>query len=193
MALQDRFETTQYSIADYLAAERIAMEKHEFLDGEIRAMPGARKEHLRVTPQLSAFFTNEFEDGPCEYLDSDVKVWIPSKRIFTYPDGAIACLPEWSDQDATGILLNPKVIFEVLSPSTEAYDRGGKFRSYRSLTTLEDYVLIDTSMPVVEIFSGPDWVLKTFEGLDAVAHIPSVGLDLPLRRIYRKTFAASKS
>ncbi|RYG36839.1 Uma2 family endonuclease [bacterium] len=191
MAVGVYYESAQLSVADYLAAERIAVEKHEFLNGEIRVMPGARKEHLRVTPQLSAFFTNSFADGLREYLDSDVKVWIPDKRIFTYPDGAIACPPEWSDQDTTGILLNPKVIFEVLSPSTEAYDRGGKFRNYRSLPTLQDYVLIDTTMPVVEVFSGPNWSIATYEGLDAVAHIPSVSLDLPLRIVYRKTFAAS--
>ena len=81
-------------------------------------------------------------------------------------------------------MLNPKVIFEALSPSTEAYDRGGKFRRYRSLPTLEEYVLVSTMEPLVEVYARPDWALRSYEGLDAIARLESVDLDLPLRELY---------
>ena len=116
-------------------------------------------------------------------LDQDVQVWIPEFRTYTYPDRAIACPPEFAARGAAS-LLNPKVIFEALSPSTEAYDRGGKFRRYRSLPTLEEYVLISTMEPLVEVYARPDWALRSYEGLDATARLESVDLDLPLRELY---------
>ena len=116
-------------------------------------------------------------------LDQDVQVWIPEFRAYTYPDRAIACPPEFAPKGAAS-LLNPKVIFEALSPSTEAYDRGGKFRRYRSLPTLEEYVLISTMEPLVEVYARPDWALRSYEGLDAVARLESVGVGLPLRELY---------
>lgn len=76
------------------------------------------------------------------------------------------------------------MIFEALSPSTEAYDRGGKFRRYRSLPTLEEYVLVSTMEPLVEVYARPDWALRSYEGLDAIARLESVDLDLPLRELY---------
>ena len=171
-------------VEEYLAAERTAFEKHEYLDGFVRAMPGVAENHAWITAALGDLVGPALRrKGACRLLDQDVQVWIPEYNSYTYPDRAIACPPNFASKGHAS-LLNPKVVFEALSPSTEAYDRGGKFRRYRSLPTLEEYVLISTMEPVVEVFARPDWALRSYEGLDAVAILASVGLELPLRELY---------
>jgi len=147
-------------------------------------MPGASDSHLLVTAALGDLTGPELRrKGSCRLLDQDVQVLIPKYNAYVYPDRTIACPPEFAPQD-TGALVNPKVIFEALSPSTEAYDRGGKFRRYRSLPTLEEYVLISTTEPLIEIYSQPNWALRSYEGLEAVAVLESVGIELSLRDLY---------
>lgn len=124
------------------------------------------------------------------YLDQDVQVLIPEIRTYTYPDGAVACPPIF-DEGPTAALLNPKVIFEVLSPSTEGYDRGTKFRNYRRIATFEEYVLIDSDEFVVEVLRAPEWGVKTYEGLDAVARVESLGIELSLRELYLRLLPSS--
>ena len=172
-------------VEEYLAAEAVAETKSEYLDGVVRAMPSGSPRHLFIESKLNTMIDNRLGSrGPCVYLNGNVQIVIPGLRTYVYPDGAIACPPQFA-QKPRGALINPKVVFEVLSPrSTEGYDRGPKFRRYRDLETLEDYVLIDTSGPLVEVFSRPEWGPKTYEGLDAIALIPSVGVELPLGEIY---------
>ena len=172
------------TVEEYLAAEATAFEKHEYLDGLVRAMPSASPAHVLVTAALGEILSPELRRrGVCRLLDQDVQIWIPEFRSYTYPDRAIACPPQFAPQGAAA-LLNPMVVFEALSPSTEAYDRGGKFRRYRTLPTLEEYVLISTVEPLVEVHSRPVWGLRSYEGIDAVARLESVDLDLPLRELY---------
>lgn len=172
-------------VEEYLEAEAQAETKSEYLDGIVRAMPSASARHLLIESHLNFMVIGRLGGrGGCVYLNGNVQIVIPGWRSYVYPDGAIACPPQFA-QNPRGALMNPKVVFEVLSPrSTEGYDRGPKFRRYRDLDSLEDYVLIDTSGPLVEVHSKPEWGPKTYEGLDAVALIPSVGIELPLADLY---------
>ncbi len=168
----------------YFATEATALEKHEYLDGVIRAVPAATPNHARVTSALSELLGPELRRrGVGRFLSGSLQVWIPACRSYPYPDGTVSFPPTF-DSRPNAVSLNPKVVFEALSPSTEAYDRGGKFRRYQSLETLEEYVLISTMEPLVEVFARPEWGVKTYEGLDAVAVLNSVGLELPLRELY---------
>lgn len=172
------------TVEEYLAAEATALERHEYLDGHVRAMPGVSTPHALVTAALGDLVGPTLRrKGACRLLDQDVQIWIPEFNAYTYPDRAIACPPRFAPKGAAS-LLNPKVVFEVLSPSTEAYDRGGKFRRYRSLETLEEYVLISTAEPLVEVFARAGWGLRSYEGMDAVALLESVGVEMPLRDLY---------
>lgn len=171
-------------VEEYLAAEATALCRHEYLDGTVRAMPGVREEHALLTAALGDLIGPALRrKGACRLLDQDVQVLIPEFNSYTYPDRAIACPPKFAPQNLAA-LVNPKVVFEVLSPSTEAYDRGGKFRRYRALPTLEEYVLISSMEPLVEVYARPDWALRSYEGPEAVAILASVGLELPLRELY---------
>lgn len=174
------------SLDEYEEAEQSAETKSEYLDGVVRAMPGASPRHLLITPMLGQILGPQLrgKGGLCVYLDQDVRIAMPKSNAYTYPDGAIACPPQFL-QKPRGAITNPRVIIEVLSPAlTEGYDRGPKFRRYRDIETLEDYVLISTAEPLVEVFSRPEWGPRTYEGLEASALIPFVGIELPLAELY---------
>lgn len=173
------------SFEAYYEAEQKAQTRSEFLDGVVRPMAGASPGHIVVVASLEDVVGPPLRKvGGCRRLGQDTQIPIPEHNVFTYPDAVIACPPQFAAKPR-GALLNPKVIFEVLSPSTEAYDRGDKFRYYRSLETLEEYVLISVKEPLVEVFPrASSWGVQTYEGVDAVARLESVGLDLPLRELY---------
>ncbi len=184
---------SRVSVEEYLEAEAKAETKSEYLDGIVRAMPNASPRHLMIESQLNILVGNRLGGGgPCLYLNGNVQIVIPGLRTYVYPDGAIACPPQFASKPRNA-LVSPKVVFEVLSPrSTEGYDRGDKFWRYRTLDTLEDYVLIDTRRPLVEVHSRPDWTPRFYEGLEAVALIPSVGVELPLAEIYARAMTVSE-
>ena len=170
---------------EYLQREQRAEGKSEWIDGTIRAMAGVRPRHSFIETELGGIVRNLLSGGGCVFLNSSVQIWLPDLKVYTYPDGAIACPPRFAPELPTAALTNPRVIFEVLSPSTEGYDRRGKFRRYKTIETFEDYVLISTDEPSVEVFSrSDDWKPKLYEGLDVVAPIPSVGVELPLAELY---------
>lgn len=172
-------------VEEYLEREAKAKRKSEYLCGVVRAMPSASPKHLLIESQLNVMAGNRLGGrGPCVYLNGNVQIVIPGVDTYVYPDGAIACPPEFADKPR-GALMNPKVVFEVLSPrSTEGYDRGDKFWRYRRLETLEDYVLIDTRRPQVEVYSRSEWTPRFYEDSEAVALLPSVGIELPLAELY---------
>lgn len=170
---------------EYLANEQKAEHKSEWDDGVVRAMAGVRPRHAFIEGDLAGTMRGRLGGGPCLFLTSSVQIWLPTLKLYTYPDGAIACPPRFAPELPTAALTNPRVIFEILSPSTEGYDRRGKFRRYKTLESFEDYVLVSTDEPSVEVFSRADgWTPKVYEGLEAVALIPSVGIELPLAEIY---------
>jgi Uma2 family endonuclease len=180
------------SFEAYYEAEQKAETRSEWIDGVVRPigdpygseMAGASENHITVVANLGEFRTPLKRMGSCRLLGNDTQIPIQAHDLYTYPDGVVACPPRFAARPR-GALLNPKTIFEVLSSSTEAYDRGDKFRYYRSLDTFEEYVLVSTRGPRVEVFfRDRDWGVQTYEGLDAVARLESVGLDLPLRELY---------
>ncbi len=173
------------SFEAYYAAEQKAQTRSEFIDGVVRPMAGASEEHGAVTSILGELLNPRLRKlGACRLRDQDTQIPIPAHNLYTYPDGVIACPPRFAIRPR-GALLNPKTIFEVLSPSTESYDRNDKFFYYRSLETFEEYVLVSTKEPRVEVFlRGRAWGVQTYVGLDAVARLESVGLDVALRELY---------
>ena len=180
---------TRYTPEQYLALERKADFKSEFCNGFIVAMSGATRFHNLAAGNLFREISGQLKGGPCEAYIADMRVRVTRTGLYTYPDIVAVCgEPQLLDSEFD-TLLNPTLIVEVLSPSTEAYDRGAKFRHYRRLESLHEYVLISQDRAIVERFArrGEDWVLTEWRGLDAVLLLDSVGCEVPLREIYDRT------
>lgn len=178
----------RFSPKEYLALERKAELKSEYYDGYITAMAGTSREHNLITLNLGAESRSQLKDRRCEVYVSDMRVYIDRTGLYTYPDVAIVCgEPEFQD-DEVCTLLNPTVIVEVLSPTTEAYDRGKKFLQYRRVPSLKDYVLISQDRVLVERFTrkGDEWILTEWSELSDTLQLASIGCEVPLREIYAK-------
>jgi Uma2 family endonuclease len=173
---------------EYLALERKAEFKSEYLDGCIYAMAGASKEHNRIAADFLTALNNRLAERHCDVLGSDMRVLIPESGLYTYPDIVVACGESAFLDDETDTLLNPTLIVEVLSPSTERYDRGEKFSHYRRLRSLDQYVLVAQDRVLVEVYSRRDdhWMLKEYDLRDAMLSLASVGCDIPVAEIYRR-------
>ena len=141
-----------YSITadDYLAGETLSPIRHEYVAGEVFAMADATEEHATIALNLAALMRNQVRGGPCRVYIADMKLRVAAADAFFYPDVFVTCDP----RDATEPLAkrHPALICEVLSESTEAYDRGGKFAAYRTLESLKEYLLIDSRRRAVEVF-----------------------------------------
>ena len=178
----------RYSPADYLALERASEVKHEFFDGEMFLMAGGTMEHSQVAANVIGELREQLTDSPCRVLTSDMKIKLPT-GLYTYPDASVVCDQPQYEDDRKDVLLNPLLVVEVLSPSTEAYDRGQKFRHYQTCPSLREYVLIAQDRSAVDHYlrqpSG-QWLLTTFESLDATMPLPSLGVGLRLSEIYAK-------
>lgn len=173
----------------YLFAERQSDTKNEYFDGEIFAMAGASREHNQISANLVRVLGNQLLDKPCSVYSSDMKVRIEKARKYTYPDLVVACQTERFEDEHRDVLLNPVVILEILSDSTEAYDRGRKFLHYQLLDSLAVYLLVSQDTPRIEVFTRRQdgtWLYAEFHGLDAVVEIESIGCNLRLGDVYRK-------
>jgi len=170
----------------YLAIERAAEFKSEFLDGEMFAMSGASRRHARVQRNILGELYNALRGKGCEVFSSDLRVRV-SSRMYTYPDISVVCgEPALADEHQDN-LLNPVVLFEILSPSTEKYDRGLKFQHYRKIESLQEYVLVDQSQVRIECYTrqpGNTWTLRDYQRLEEEVTIDSIGVSIPLSRIY---------
>jgi Uma2 family endonuclease len=177
---------TWYTPEEYLALERNAEFKSEYIDGRIVAMTGASAPHVTIVGNISAELRSHLRGGSCRAYASDMRVQIGGGSRYTYPDVAVACGRQEFLDGVLDTLTNPALIVEVLSPSTEAYDRGEKFQHYRMIETLQEYVLVAQDQPLVERFTrhGEFWHLATVSGLDAALELTSVGCTIPLREIY---------
>jgi Uma2 family endonuclease len=174
---------------EYLALERQAETKSEYWQGETYALAGASTAHTIIGANTLAELVMQLKGRPCTVHTSDLRVKVARAGLYTYPDVTVVCGKAEFDDRSEDTLLNPTVIIEVLSPSTEAYDRGTKFEFYRTLESLTDYLLISQSKPIIEHFARqPDdrWLLSTYKGLDAVAPVPSIGCELRLADVYDK-------
>lgn len=178
-----------YTVEQYLAFERGSETKHEYHAGEIFAMSGASREHGLVGWKLSALLDTALSGRECEAFFGDMRVKIDRTGLYTYPDGVVTC-DEPSFEDAeVDTLLNPQVLFEILSPSTERYDRGKKFGHYRQIESLRDYILIAQDEPLVEHYNRRpegEWALTDAKGLDASLTIATIDVTIPLRDLYAK-------
>jgi Uma2 family endonuclease len=194
---------TSTTVDEYLRLERLAEERHEYLDGMIYAMAGESPDHGRICVNLTMSLGAQLRRAGCEVFSKDLKVRcgpLPrtqrSRRgLFAYPDLVVVCgALEFHDQ-AQEVLINPTVIIEVLSLSTEAFDRGEKFRRYRTwLPTFTDYVLVAQDQPVIEHYHrGEDglWTLRTLEGLEAQLHLETIGCTVALAEVYERVAFSS--
>ncbi len=173
----------------YLEIERAAEFRNEYYNGHVYAMSGGSAPHGYIIANWVRRLGNALDKLPCRVAGSDLRVRVSPGGLYTYPDVVVVCgEPQYAD-GRIDTLLNPVLIVEVLSPSTEAYDRGFKFTQYRKLESLQEYVLVSQGEPRVEVFrrqpSG-DWLLSDCAGLEATCRLDSVGCALALAEIYDK-------
>ncbi len=178
----------RYTPGEYLALEREAEFKSEYVNGRIYAMTGASREHNLIAGNVHGELRARLRGRPCEVYMSDMRVKVSPTGAYHYPDVVAICgIPRFEDKHID-TLLNPTVVFEVLSPSTEAYDRGEKFAHYRRLETLAEYVLIAQDKMRVEHYGrdGERWVLTEISEPEGVLSLPSLGCEVPLREVYER-------
>lgn len=194
-----------YTVAEYLEFERQAEERHEYIDGEIRAMAGESPQHSLISTDLTASIVIQLRGKPCAAFSPNMKIRSgepvaphSSKGLFSYADLTVVCGEPQFHDEFDDVLLNPKVIFEVLSPSTESFDRGEKFQRFRTYNeSLTDYVLVSQTKPFVEHFQrqpNGQWLMTEVSGLDGELHLASIDCRLRLVEVYdRLKFPAQRS
>lgn len=177
-----------YTHAEYFSLEEQADYKSEYRQGKIVAMAGASANHNRISGNIFNALSNSLEGRPCEIFMSDLRVWIERKELYTYPDVMVLCGDLQFISGRTDTITNPQVIIEVLSESTAGYDRGEKFQAYWTLESLEVSILIEQDRVRVEYFqriSGREWLLRVFTKLEESLIIESLGVEIPIERLYR--------
>jgi Uma2 family endonuclease len=173
--------------AEYLAIEKKADFKSEFFNGEMFAMAGASRQHNRLKDNMVIRIGSQLLGGPCQTFSSDQRVLIDRTGLYCYPDLLIVCGEVESTEDDEDTITNPRVVIEVLSPTTERYDRGAKFRHYQQMPSVQEYVLVSQDEAVVERFvrqADGSWALVSFVGLDAELALTAVPVRVPLADIY---------
>jgi Uma2 family endonuclease len=180
---------------EYLALERTAEYKSEYFAGEIFAMAGASERHVSIVANLMYILVGQLKGRPCKAYANDLRLKVSPTGLYTYPDVLVVCgAPRFADEQHD-TLLNPVVLMEVLSESTEAYDRGKKFDHYRALPSVSDYLLVSQDQHKIEHFirqSDNRWLFSAYMALDDVVEIPSIAGALPLRDVYDKVELAGE-
>ena len=191
----------RHTVEEYLALERESEERHEYLDGQIYAMAGESTQHADISVNLVSELRSQLKNTPCRVWTKDSKVLSgpaikhsrSTRGLFSYPDLVVVCEePRFLDEHQD-VLLNPTVIIEVLSPATESFDRGEKFRRYRTqIPSLTDYVLVSQALPLIEHFrrqTNDEWVLSAHSDIESSLQIASINCTLHLSEVYdRVTF-----
>jgi len=181
---------TRTSYADYLAFERTAPTKHEYVAGMVVAMAGGSPEHARLAGRLARLIGVAIEGRPCDVFSSDLRVRILETNRSTYPDLTVVCGRRETAPDDHEAIVNPTILLEVLSDSTEADDRGEKFAHYRRLASLQEYVLVAQKTQRIEVYrrEGERWVL-TEHGPGTMAELPSIDARFSVDEVYRDPLA----
>ena len=177
-----------YSLDHYRQLEESAEVRHEYHDGVITPMTGGTIDHAKIIRNLVAFLYFALQGTECEVYGGELRVWVPEHHRGLYPDVSVIEGEPVLTADRRDEVLNPRLVLEVLSVSTEAYDRGKKFYYYRSLPSLQDYLLVSQGEPLIEHYhrEGADrWILTTIAGLEATLSLPLGNLELPLAQIYQ--------
>ncbi len=176
------------TLAEYEARERTALTKSEYYRGEMFAMAGGSLEHSLVATNFTREAGNQLKGRPCVPFNSDLRIKVVASGLYTYPDASIVCGPPQIDPEVAGTVLNPSVIVEVLSESTESYDRGKKSSHYRRIESLRELILISPSEPLVEMYTrraDETWSFIEYRAITDTLVIESVGVAIPLSEIYR--------
>ena len=190
MGIANTKPSFSYTPEDYLAVERAAEFRHEYIEGEIFEMAGESLSHSRVCSNLAREAGNALKGRSCESLSPNMKVRTSTASLFAYPDMTIVCGEPLFHDSKKDVLINPKVIFEVLSPSTETYDRTTKFQKYRmGNETLTDYVLVSQDTPFVEHFNKQadgNWLYRSYAEITETLQIESIECAFSLQEIYER-------
>jgi Uma2 family endonuclease len=182
-------ESRTYSPEEYLELEIPSVDKHEYIDGEIRLMPGGMPNHNRIINNLSAALNSAFKGKPYEAFVADQRLWIPRKRIYTYPDIMIIKGELQLQEGRKDTLINPFIIVEVLSKSTRNYDKCDKFAAYRTISELQEYILIDQYSSHVEHYVKTEqrkWIFQEYDEGDTKLIFASLPFEILLADLYDK-------
>jgi Uma2 family endonuclease len=185
MQLQER---QYYSPAEYLALEETSEFRSEYIDGQIFPMAGGTPEHNQIALNIAGYLDVTLSET-CHIFINDMRLWIPQTRTHTYPDVMVVVGGLQMLDDRKDTITNPNLIIEVLSESTKDYDRGEKFRFYRSIPSFQEYLLVDQASCHVEHFAKNHqgkWVLSDYDDPTATIPLESIVCELPLSTIYRK-------
>lgn len=183
IAVQDN--SPQLTPEEYFAWEEQQCDKHEYIDGEVYAMSGGSVNHGRIAIKITAMLDAHTENSGCITGNSDIKVNIANTQNYTYPDASVTC--DERDQSTAQYITYPCLIVEVLSKSTEAYDRGGKFRLYRNNPKLQDYLLVSTAQIEMDLYhknEKGEWVIHSYQADDIIT-LKSINLSFPIEQVYR--------
>jgi len=170
---------------EYFTWEEQQLEKHELINGQVYAMTGGSKNHSLISVRFITLFANHLEGGSCETGNSDLRVNIVGTNNYTYPDVSVTC--DDRDKTTTQYITYPCLIVEVLSASTEAHDRGGKFRMYRQNPALIDYLLVSSTSIEIDLYhknDAGDWLIINYKAGDAI-ELKSINLNFPIEQVYR--------
>src|SRR2546421_8188422 len=180
---------TRISEAEYLRLEREAQIRSEYFDGEMFAMAGGTRAHSLIATNLLRELSERLKATDCVAYNSDLRVKVEATSLFTYPDVSVVCGTQRFLDDEEDVLLNPVVIVEVLSDSTEGYDRGKKSENYRQIPTCREYLLVSQKEPRIDQFirqPNGEWTLKEIAGISAQIKLPSLGILLDLAEVFAK-------
>lgn len=174
---------------EYLKIERASEIRHEYYNGEMFAMSGASRAHNVIAGNIFAEFRAQFRNRDCESYQSDMRVKVDCKGLYTYPDVVATCDSPTFEDEELDTLINPRVIVEVLSKSTEDYDRGTKFEMYRRIPSLRDYILVAQDRVHVEHFQRQEsdrWILEDFNTREGMLLLDSIACELRVADVYTK-------
>jgi Uma2 family endonuclease len=180
-------EQRYYSPEEYLDIEVNSEERHEYIDGQIIPMTGGTPNHNQIALNLSGALNSALKRQPYRVFVADQRLWIPQKRIHTYPDVMIMQTPLTYEEGRKDTIMNPLMIAEVLSKSTKGYDRDEKFAAYRTIGNFQEYILIDQYMMHVEQYSKTDnnkWIFSEYEDSNVTLSLTSVPFQILLADIY---------
>ncbi|MDZ8107583.1 MAG: Uma2 family endonuclease [Nostoc sp. DedQUE12a] len=182
-------EQRQYSPAEYLELEVISDYRNEYIDGQIIPMTGGTPNHNQIALNLSASLNFALKRQPYRVFVAEQRLWIPKKRIHTYPDVMVVSGSLEFAEGRTDTITNPLIIAEVLSKSTRSYDIDEKFAAYRSIPSFQEYILIDQYSNHVEQYYKTDekkWIFSEYEGEDSILILSSIQFEISLLDIYDK-------
>lgn len=183
-------QTVTYVTPDeYLAAERLSETRSEYIDGGVYPMTGGTANHITIVSNIDTRLNIQLDDRPCRVFPIDMKVRLPDSRKFFYPDLVVVCGDLQYHDDRKDTITNPDLVIEVLSPSTEAYDRGEKFQAYQTVESLKEYLLVAQDRPFIEQFVRSEtgkWEYTAAIGLESSLALPSIGCTLILSAVYKR-------